>query len=351
MCLSACGSEGSLPEHQTLSFKMSTITKSDYKCEQIYPAQMKGCQDIKLMPKIEGYLKEIYVKDGDKVKKGQLLFSIDKTDFQGAVASAKAGVYQAEASLGKAQQEFEGKKILNEKNVLSEFELTQSKRDVDVAKANLEYAKAQLEIAANALSFTEMRSPSDGVIGKINYRKGDLVGPNMQQCLTVVSDNHQMEVYFPLSENEAISILTKYKSINEAIKNIPELTLSLPGGVEYQHKGKVESISGIIDEQTGSVAVRAIFPNEEGFLLSGGSARIVMEKIYSNVIVIPQEATYDILDKIYVFKAIDGKAKSTIITVDKQNDGKNYVVTSGLEVGDTIVSEGASLLHDDDNLN
>lgn len=333
-----------------MEYEFYEIKRSDYKVERSYSAQLKGCQDIKLISKVEGYLKEIYVKDGDRVKKGQVLFVIDQTDFRGSVASAKAGVSQAEALLGKARQDHEGKKILRDKNVISEFELIQSQRDVDVAKSNLEVAKAQLEIASNALSFTEIKSPTDGLVGQINYREGDFVGPNMEKGLTTVSDNHQMDVYFSMSEDDAMSLISTEKSMKNAIEKMPELTLTLPGGNVYPHKGRVESISGVIDDQTGTVAVRVVFPNNEGILLSGGSGRLTMEHIYSNVIVVPQESTYDILDKTYVVKCDNGVAKSLIITVAKQNDGKGYIVTDGLSVGDTIVASGAGLLHDGDVL-
>lgn len=282
------------------------------------------------------------------MRKDQLLFVIDQTEYRGAVKTAKAGVLQAEALLEKSRQEYDGKKALREKNVISDFDLQQTKIDYEVAKANLEAAKAQLDIAENALSFTELRSPSDGVIGKISFRKGDFVGPSIVQGLTIVSDNHQMYVYFSLSEKEIMGYASDYRSMTEIVEHMPQISLILPTGKLYESKGGVESISGIVDEQTGAVSVRAVFPNENGLLLSGGTSRVVMPKQFTNAIVIPQEATYEILDKIYVYKVVDGKAVSTTITIENVNDGKSYVVSSGLVAGDTIISKGASLVREGD---
>lgn len=347
---SSCGRNHSQTERHCMKYEFLPITRTKYNIEQVYSAQIKGSQDIRLMPKVEGYLRDVYINDGDRVKKGQILFVIDQTNYKESVVSARASVFQAEALLSKVKQDHEGKRILNEKNIISEFELTQSQKDVKVAEANLEVVKAQLEMAINSLSFTEIKSPSDGVVGQIHYHKGDFVGPNIQQCLTIVSDDHQMDVCFSLSESVIMDYMTRYKTMEEAIKNMPELKLMLPGKTIYPHKGKVKSVSGVIDEQTGTVAVKATFPNKEGMLLSGGSAKVIMEQSYSDVFVIPQEATFEILDKIYVFKVVDGKAKSMLINVERQNNGKNYVVTGGLEEGDTIVASGASFLHENDNL-
>lgn len=316
------------------------ITPSDYQMAKEYVAQIKGCQDIRIVPRTEGYLKEIHIKEGDKVKKGQLLFVIDQTEHLSSVRSARAGVVQAESLLGKVKQEYEGKKTLRDKNVISDFEVTQAKRDVDVAMANLEAAKAQLEVAQNALSFTELRSPSDGIVGRINYRKGDYVGPTTHDGLTIVSDNHLMYVYFSLSEQKVMEYISNYSSIKETIENMPLLSLILPNGKQYAHQGRVESISGVIDESTGSVSVRASFPNKEGLLLSGGTARVILQQNYQGIIVIPQQSTYEILDKIYVDKLIDGKLSSQMISVERVNDGQNYIVTGGLSVGDSIAVHG-----------
>ena len=215
-----------------------------------------------------------------------------------------------------------------------------------MAKANHAAAQASLTSARNNLSYTELRSPSDGVVGRIPYRKGDYVGPSIAYGLTRISDNNQMRVYFSMTEAKIMEYLSKYKSLTAAINAMPELRLQFPNGQFYERTGHVESISGIIDEQTGAVSVCALFDNPEGILLSGGTAKIVMPTVHTNAIVIPQEATYSIQDKVYVMKVVDGKAVSTIIQVEPQNNGKEYVVISGLQEGDVIIAKGAGFVEE-----
>lgn len=339
-CSSRQQNEGDEPKH----FDLLTITAGDHELATEYPASIRGNQDIKITPRIEGYLQGVYVKEGATVKAGQLLFRIDAATYQAAVESANANVQMMTAALNKAQQEYDGKKALHAKSIISDFELSLSESDLGIAKANLAAAKAALTSARNDLSYTEIRSPSDGVVGRIPYRKGDLVGPSTQEGLTVVADNRQMRVYFSMTENQVMRYISDYQTLSEAIAHFPEIYLQLPNGKRYDLPGHIESISGIIDEQTGSVSVCGRFDNPNGMLLSGGTGKIVMPIEISDAIVIPQEATYDIQDKVYVVKVVDGKAVSTIIQVESQNDGKTYVVTSGLKVGDVIVAKGSSYI-------
>lgn len=166
----------------------------------------------------------------------------------------------------------------------------------------------------------------------------------MTTPLSTVSDNSEMFVYFSLAETQVLQMTEKNGSLDNAIKAMPELDLRLSTGNIYPHKGKVETISGVIDKTTGSISVRAIFPNKERKLLSGGSGSIIYPFELNSVIVIPQSATYELQDKKFVYKVVNDMAESTEISVYPVNDGSTYVVTSGLSVGDVIVSEGAGLL-------
>ena len=341
-CNDAVQDESSEPEN----YELLTVDTQDYTINTEYPASIKGNQDIRIIPRVEGYLLGVYVKEGDRVKAGQLLFRIDDATYRAAVESAKANVQMMTAALDKTQLEYNGKKTLHDKKVISDFELSLAESDLGVAKANLAAAKATLTSASNDLSYTEIRSPSDGVVGRIPYRKGDLVGPTTQDGLTVVADNQRMRVYFSMSENRVMEYISEYKSLAEAVKNMPELKLMLPNGKFYGQTGRVESISGVIDERTGAVSVCAIFDNSGGMLLSGGSGKIVMPTELHNAIVIPQEATYNIQDKVYVMKVVDGKAVSAMIKVENQTDGKSYVVTDGLNAGDVIIAKGAGFVRE-----
>lgn len=349
--LSACTGNKQQNADESQSYELLTIAPKNHTVETEYAAQIRGAQDIRIIPRVEGYLQDIRIKEGQHVKKGQLLFVIDQVAYRAAVKTANAGVQQMQALLAKAKQDYEGKKMLRERNVISDFDLNQTKRDMDVAQANLEAARAELESARNNLSFTELRSPSDGVVGRLPYRKGDYVGPSTTEGLTVVSDNALMYVYFSLTENRVMDYLGEYTSMQEAIDHMPELSLMLPGGKTYDLKGKVESISGIVDEHTGSVSVRAVFPNAEGRLLSGGTARIIMPQEHKDAIVIPQEATFEIQDKVYVYKVIDGKATSAIIDVERLHDGKHFIVNKGLKKGDVIIASGAGLVREGNRVN
>ena len=211
-----------------------------------------------------------------------------------------------------------------------------------MAKAQLQQAQAQLETARTNLSYTVLRSPSDGVVGSLPYRVGDYVSPTMQGALTTVADAQEMYVYFSLTERDVMSRMAQHGSLDKAVKTFPPVCLLTANGDTCSVKGHVESISGVVDSSTGSVSARAVFPNADGLLLSGSTGRLVIPNTLRQVIVIPQSATYEIQDKIYVYKVVKGKAQSAIITILPMNDGQHYVVTSGLAVGDVIVAKGAN---------
>lgn len=341
-CASRQQKEGDEPKH----YDLLTITASDHELTTEYAASLKGQQDIRIIPRIEGYLQGIYVKEGEQVKEGQLLFRVDAATYRAAVEAANANVQQMRAALEKAQLEYEGKQKLRAKNVISDYELASSKSDLAVAKANLAAAQAALTSARNDLSYTELRSPSDGVVGRIRYRKGDFVTPTMQDGLTIVADNRHIRAYFSMSETVLMNYLSEYKTMEAAVNQMPEVKLLLPNGQFYSQTGRVESISGIVDEATGAVSVCALFDNSNGILLSGGTGKIVMPSVRKNAIIIPQKATYEIQDKVYVYKVVDGKTVSTIVQVESQNNGKEYVVVSGLREGDVIVAKGAGFVEE-----
>ena len=214
------------------------------------------------------------------------------------------------------------------------------------AKATLAQAKAQLTIANNNLSYCSVKSPSDGVVGKLPYRLGALVSSSMPQPLTTVSDNSEMYIYFSMPEKDAIETARQYGSLEKAVEKMPLISLKLSDGTIYSEKGKVESVTGSINTSTGTVSLRAKFPNNNKFLISGSTGSVIMPVAYNNVIIIPQEATYALQDKTVCYKVVDGKAKSQIISVSKTNNGKEYVVLDGLKAGDEIVATGAGLVRE-----
>jgi membrane fusion protein (multidrug efflux system) len=326
----------------TSGFETMTGATSDVTLEQSYPAQIEGRQSIKMIPRVEGYLREICVKEGQRVRKGQVLFVIDQATYQAEVKAATANVAVAQAGVETAQLNYDSRKTLHQKNIVSDYDLRTAASNLALAKAQTQQAKAQLESARANLSYTVLRSPADGVVGSLPYRVGDFVSPSMQSALTTVADSKEMYVYFSLNEREVMNRLQQHGSLDNAVAAFPALSLQLADGSTYAVKGRVESISGVVEHTTGAVSARAVFANDNGQLLSGSTGRLVVPYQLKKVIAIPQTATYEIQDKIYVYKVVDGHAQAVVITVNPTNDGQRYIVTGGLSVGDVIVAKGAS---------
>ena len=352
LMMASCREKGCLDAAKQTSFETMTVSKQDITLEQSYPAQIDGRQSVKIIPRVEGYLRQICVKEGQRVKKGQVLFVIDQATYQAEVKAAEANVAVAKAGVETAQLNYDSRKTLFQKDVVSDYDQRMATANLSMAKAQSQQAQAQLLSARTNLSYTVLRSPSDGVVGSLPFRVGDFVGPSTQGGLTTVADVYEMYVYFSLTERDAMSLIARYGSIDKAVAAFPPVILLTANGDTCAVKGRVESISGVVDSSTGSVSARAVFPNADNHLLSGSTGSIVIPKKMKQVIVIPQSATYEIQDKIYVYKVVDGrstsgrlqgkKAESAIITVLPMNEGKHYVVTSGLTVGDVIVAKGAN---------
>ena len=323
------------------SYATMKVEATDKELSTSYSATIRGRQDIDIYPQVSGTIEKLCVTEGQKVRRGQLLFIIDQVPYKAALKTAVANVEAARAELT-----YNSNKELYAQKVDSEFSLKTAENSYLTAKAQLSQAEAQEISARNNLSYTEVKSPSDGVVGALPYRAGALVSPSLPQPLTTVSDNSDMYVYFSMTENQLLALTRQYGSMDEALKNMPAAELRLNDNSVYDKKGTIESISGVIDRQTGTVVARVVFPNESRLLHSGASGTVVVPATYKNCIVIPQEATVQLQDKTLVYKVVDGKAVSTLITVAGINDGREYVVLDGLKVGDEIVSTGAGLLRE-----
>ena len=262
------------------------------------------------------------------------------------IDDGEANVEAARASVATAQLTYDSKKELFAQNVISEFDLQTSYNNLLTAKAQLAQTEAQRVSAANNLSYTEVKSPADGVVGTLPYRVGALVSASLPKPLTTVSDNSDMYVYFSMTENQLLDMTRRYGSRSKALEEIPAIELILNDKSTYPSQGKIETISGVIDTSTGTVSLRAVFPNKEGLLQSGGAGNVVVPVQKRNCIVVPQAATYEVQDKVFVFKVVDGKAQSAPVEVTRVNGGKEYIVDKGLNVGDVIVAEGVGLLRE-----
>lgn len=346
-CFIMIGCKKSPVADREAEYTVMTVGATDRELTENYSATIRGRQDIDIYPQVSGTIARVCIKEGENVQQGQTLFVIDQVPYQAALQMAEANTEAARASVATAKLVYESKQALFEENVISRFDLSTARNQLLTAQAQLAQAEAQVVNARNNLSYTTVKSPSAGVIGTLPYRRGALVGPSLPKPLTTVSDNSDMYVYFSMTENQLLALTRKHGSVKEAIDALPEVRLQLNDGSLYDKEGYIETISGVIDPSTGSVSLRAVFPNCDGLLRSGASGNIILPVWHTGCLVIPQAATYEVQDKIFVYKITDGKTKSARIEVSPVNDGKEYIVTAGLSAGELIVSEGVGLLRED----
>lgn len=344
LTFAACKAEPPRPE--TGSYKTTTVKQEHRTLGSSYSATIRGRQDIEIYPQVNGTLTQLLVREGQRVCKGQALFIIDQVPYIAALNTAKANVKTAKASLATAILTQQSQQELFKQEVVSEFDVQTAENERLRAEAALEQAEAQMTNAKNNLSYTVIKSPADGVIGTLPYRQGTLVGSAMPQPLTVVSDNSSIYVYFSMNETQLLSMVRRYGTPEDAIRQMPDIKLTLSDGSDYEIKGRIESISGVVDPTTGSVSLRAVFPNSDHLLFSGSSGNVVIPVSYPDCIVVPQEATFRIQDRILVYKVVDGKAQSTAIKVSPVSNGREYIVLDGLKPGEEIVAAGAGLIRE-----
>ena len=346
-CFMAAVSCGQAPTAMgPAEYAVMTIATTDREIPINYSATIRGRQDIAIYPQVSGTIFELCVNEGQTVSKGQPLFIIDQVPYKAALQTAEANVAAAKAGVATAQLTYDSKKELYAKNVVSQYDLLTAENTLLTAKAQLAQAEAQRVNAANNLSYTVVKAPANGVVGTLPYRVGALVSASIPQPLTTVSDNSDVYVYFSMTENQLLNLTRQYGSIANTLKNIPDVRLVLNDGSVYDRTGRIESISGVIDTSTGSVQLRAVFPNADGLLHSGGAGSVIVPNIHKDCVVVPQVATFELQNKVYVYKVEDGKATSSMIDVEKINNGREYIVKSGLTPGDVIVAEGVGLLRE-----
>lgn len=345
--LFACGNKQQGGFNQVKELAVISLQPSNSELRSSYPATIKGKQDIEIRPKVAGFITKLGVEEGSVVKKGQTLFIIDPVQYEAAAKVARANEKVARTSMQTSQLTYDNKKELRRKNIISEFELQVAENDLATKSALLAQAEAQLVNANNDLSYTNVVSPSNGIAGTIPYRVGSLVNSSTPEPLTVISNIDQMYVYFSMTEKALLAMVRQGGTIQAILSKMPEVELLLADGTAYPEKGKIETISGVIDQSTGSVSVRATFPNDKNILRTGGTGSVILPYIQEGTLVIPQKATFEIQDKKFVYLVTDSSTvKSTEIGIFNLDDGQGYVVTSGLKPGDKIVIEGIASLRD-----
>lgn len=343
--LVSCGGGGGRPTFGDNEYPVETVKNQSSSLQTTYPATINGIQDVEIRPKASGFITKICVTEGQAVGAGQLLFVLDNETYQAQVRQAQATVNTAQSQVNTAKLTYNNSKQLYDNKVIGDYELQTSENALKSAEAQLAQAQAALASAKESLSFCYVKSPAKGVVGTLPYKVGTLVsGSNV---LTHVADISQMEVYFSVTEKDMLEMSKQDGGLQGAINNYPSVKLQLADGSTYAYEGKVAAISGVIDQATGSVQLKAHFPNPEKLLKSGGSGTIIVPRSSTSAIVVPQSVVMEVQNKKFIYTVgKDNKVKYTEIKVNPQDDGNNYIVTEGLKEGDQYVTNGITKLTD-----
>ena len=343
--LCCCGQSQQEDSPQAI-YETSIVKPESRTLESFYPTTIQGRQDVNVFAQITGKIVKVCVTEGQTVKKGQTLFVIDPLPFQAAYNTAKANVNEARARLATARMNYQANQKLYDSKLIGRVEYRTTQNALAQAQAVLEQRLAELQSAGNNLTYTKVASPSDGVVGTLPYHAGTLVSASMQQPLTRVSDNQEVWAFFTMNETQFLSLIEQYGSKEKALAAMPDVTLQLSNGKRYPVPGRITNISGLIDQTTGSVTLKAVFRNSRGLLYSGFTGNVCIPSVNKRSIVVPQSSTYEMQDKHFIYKVVGGKAIATPITILPISNGKEFIVTSGLKPGDMIVSGGIANIKD-----
>ena len=301
LSIGACGEQKAQQGAMVNEVAVMPVELGETTLNSSYPVTIEGIQDVEIRPKVSGFITNVLVSEGDFVKKGQLLFELDSIQYKAAVETAQAAVLVAEASIATAELNVETRTELFEKNIISEYELQTAKNTLASAKASLAQAQAQLLNALDNLSYTQVESPSDGVVGKIPYKVGSLVSSSIATPLTTVSDIANILVNFSMTEKQLLEYTREGGTMAEIINSFPPVQLVLADGSLYKESGKVKTISGVIDPSTHAVRMQALFPNTRNVLRSGGTGNLLLPVTRDSLIAVPQLATFELQDKKFVY--------------------------------------------------
>lgn len=347
--LYSCSTGTSKPIDQPpVSLPVVAIENGNETVYQEYPATIEASANIEIRPQVEGILEYIYVDEGAKVNKGQALFKINDRPYQEQLNQAKANLLAAKAALENADLEVEKKTKLVNTKVLTEFQLKTAISARNAAKANVQLAISAVETAKINLGYTLIRASAEGYIGRLQRKQGSLVGPTDSQPLTALSNVKDLHVYFSLGENDFIAFKnnTEGNTLQQKLHNLPPISLVLSDQTIYDQKGKIDMVDGQFDKNTGAITLRATFNNPEGVLRNGNTGRVRLQKKYTQALLVPQLATLEMQDKIFVYTiGEENKVVQQPITVIGKS-GANYLVSKGLNAGDRIVYKGIDLLQD-----
>ena len=325
----------------------SIITGTDTTYQE-YPASIEGAVNVEIRPQVSGSLDKVFVDEGAFVSQGQPIFKINDLPYRAALNNALASQHAMEAAVANAQLEIDKLTPLVQNKVVSDYQLKTAKAAYDVAKANVEQAKANVSTAQINLGYTTIKAPVSGYIGRLLKKQGSLVAPADVDALTLLSDVHNVHVYFSLGEKDFVNFKEQYpgETLKDKLKQLPPVTLLLADDSEFGKQGSIDMIDGQFDKNTGAITLRATFANAQGLLRSGNTGRIRLSLQHKNALMVPQSATVEMQDKTFVFAVADSnKVKKLPITMIGKS-GDNYLVKDGVKAGDLIVLSGIDHLQE-----
>jgi len=347
-----CGDKQPAQQTAVQELPVMTVGSDTVTTYKEYPAVIEGLINIEVRPQVDGRIREVFVDEGTYVQKGQLLVQLDDRPFHERLNNAKAGLHAAEGALANAKLEIEKLTPLVQNKVVSAYQLKTAGSARETAEGNIEQARAVVRSAQIDLEYTKLRAPVSGYIGRLNKKLGSLIGANDPMPVTLLSDIHEVHVYFSLSESDFISFKSLYrgKTIDEKLKNLPLARLVLADNSIYDLPGHIDMVDGQFDRNTGAVTLRATFANPGRILRSGNTGKVRLSLIHHNTTVIPQEATIELQDKVFVFAVGDSnKVSRQPITISGKS-GDNYLVSSGINAGSRIVTSGIEHLKEGDQI-
>lgn len=346
-CTSSAGSEG-MPQQAPQALPVLTVSSMSATTYQEFSASLEGSKDIEIRPQVEGYIDRIYVDEGAHVRKGQPLFHINDRPYREQLNNATASLAAARANLATAEINVSRLTPLVQNGIISDVQLRTAQANYNAARANVQQAQAMVQNARINLGYALIKAPADGYIGRIPFKTGSLVGTSTAEPLTVLSEIKDIHAYFSLSEADFIHFKNRFtgSTVEEKIKQMPPVELVLADGTLYPKKGKVQLVSGQFDNSMGAISFRASFQNTDGLLRSGNTGKIRLPRPMPGALVVPQEATFELQDRVFVFLLADSnKVASSPITIAGKS-GNYYLVENGVKAGDKIVYSGLDRLQD-----
>ena len=349
MLLAGCTrSAATTPAAPPATLPVLAIESATATTESEFPASIQGITDVEIRPQVSGTLDRIFVDEGAYVKQGQPLFKINDKPYLEQLNNALASQHAAEAAAVNAQLEVEKLTPLVQNKVVSDYQLKTAKASLSIARANVAQAKANVATAKINVGYTLIKAPVNGYIGRLPRKQGSQLSPADPEALTQLSDVREVYAYFSLGENDFIQFKSDYagNTLNDKLKNLPPVELVLADNSLYTKKGKIDMVDGQFDKTTGAITLRATFPNAQGLLRSGNTGKVRLTIKHENSLVVPQDATMEIQDKVFVF-VVDQKntVTKTPVTVSGKS-GTDYLISDGLKTGDRIVAKGFESLPD-----